>query len=112
MSKAMNTNDRRLCEMKAEIFAAAGHPIRLAIIEFLRDGEKCVCQIAAYVGAERSNVSRHLGVMLQAGLVTHEKRGLKMMYRLKTPCILGFLECVTNMLRQQAAETQAVLENL
>jgi len=112
MAKAMNKKDRRLCEMKAEVFAAAGHPIRLAIIEFLRDGQKCVCEIAAYVGAERSNVSRHLGVMLQAGLVTHEKQGLKMMYSLKTPCILGFLECVTNVLRQRAEETQAVLETL
>ncbi|MBN1942878.1 MAG: winged helix-turn-helix transcriptional regulator [Phycisphaerae bacterium] len=108
----MSNRNRRLCEMKAEIFAAAGHPIRLAIIEFLRDGPKCVCEIAQYVGAEQSNVSRHLGVMLQAGLVTHEKQGLKMIYSLKTPCILGFLECVTNMLRQQAEETQAVLKSL
>lgn len=108
----MNEQTRRLFEMKAEVLAAAGHPIRLAIIEFLRDGTKCVCDIAEYVGAERSNVSRHLAVMLQAGLVTHEKQGLKMMYSLKTPCILGFLECVTDMLRQRAEETQAMLERL
>ncbi|MBN1553139.1 MAG: winged helix-turn-helix transcriptional regulator [Phycisphaerae bacterium] len=108
----MSEQARQLCELKAEIFAAAGHPIRMAIIEFLRDGEKCVCQIAAYIGAERSNVSRHLAVMLQAGLVKHEKQGLKMIYSLTTPCILGFLECVTSVLRQRAEETRAVLENL
>lgn len=108
----MDQPAKKLCERKAEVFSAAGHPIRLAIIEFLREGEKCVCDIAAYVGSERSNVSRHLAVMLQAGLVTHEKRGLKMMYSLKTPCILGFLECVTNVLRQQAEETRTVLEKL
>jgi ArsR family transcriptional regulator len=108
----MNEQAWQLCEMKAEVFAAAGHPIRLAIIEFLRDGTKCVCEIVAYLGAERSNVSRHLAVLLQAGIVTHEKQGLKMLYSLKTPCILGFLECVTNILRQRATETQAVLESL
>ena len=57
----------RLYELQAEVIQAAGHPIRLAILEFLQDGERCVCDIAAAVGAGRSNVSRHLAVLLKAG---------------------------------------------
>ncbi len=108
----LTQEQNRLCAMKAEVFAAAGHPIRLAILEFLRDGERCVCDIASHVGAERSNVSRHLGVLLQAGLVHHRKEGLKMIYALRTPCILGFMDCVTNVLRERMRETQVMLKKL
>jgi ArsR family transcriptional regulator len=98
--------------MKAAIIQAAGHPIRLAIIDYLKDGEQCVCDIAAHVGAQRSNVSRHLALMLKAGLVDCRKDGLKMIYSLKAPCILNFLSCVTDVLRQQAKAQTEVLRNL
>jgi DNA-binding transcriptional ArsR family regulator len=103
---------KRLYAMKAEIIQAAGHPIRLAIIDFLRGGEQCVCDIAVHVGAKRSNVSRHLAVMLKAGIVDCRKDGLKMIYSLKTPCILNFLSCVTDVLRHQAKTNAEVLKKL
>jgi ArsR family transcriptional regulator len=98
--------------MKAAIIQAAGHPIRLAVIDYLKDGEQCVCDIAAHVGAQRSNVSRHLALMLKAGIVDCRKDGLKMIYSLKAPCILNFLSCVTDVLRQQAKAQTEVLRNL
>jgi DNA-binding transcriptional ArsR family regulator len=103
---------KRLYEMKAEIIQAAGHPIRLAIIDFLRGGEQCVCDIAVHIGAQRSNVSRHLAVMLKAGIVNCRKDGLKMIYSLRTPCILNFLSCVTDVLRHQAKANAEVLRKL
>ena len=108
----MDKTTRLLYEMKAEIIQAAGHPFRLAIIDFLKDGEQCVCDIATHVGAQRSNVSRHLAVMLKAGIVDCRKDGLKMMYSLKTPCILNFLSCVTDVLRDQVKANTAVLRKL
>jgi ArsR family transcriptional regulator len=108
----MDATSKKLYAMKAEIVQAAGHPIRLAIIDFLEDGEQCVCDIAEHVGAQRSNVSRHLSVMLKAGVVDCRKEGLKMIYSLKTPCILNFLSCVTEVLREQAKSNAAVLRRL
>ena len=108
----MDATSRKLYEMKAEVIQAAGHPIRLAIIDFLKDGEQCVCDIAGHVGAQRSNVSRHLAVMLKAGVVDCRKDGLKMMYSLKTPCILNFLSCVTDVLRHKAEAQTEVLRRL
>ena len=49
-----------LFERQAEIAKAVAHPLRMAVIDFLKDGEKCVCEIAEHLGSERSNVSRHL----------------------------------------------------
>ena len=108
----MDKAARRLYEMKAEVIQAAGHPIRLAIIDFLKDGEQCVCDIAAHVGAQRSNVSRHLAVMLKAGVVACRKDGLRVMYTLKTPCILGFLACVSDALRERLHQDSTVLKRL
>jgi len=108
----MDATSKKLYQMKAEVIQAAGQPIRLAIIDFLKDGEQCVCDIAAHVGAKRSNVSRHLAVMLKAGIVDCRKDGLKMIYSLKTPCILNFLSCVTDVLRQQVRTHTAVLRKL
>ena len=108
----MDAATKRLYRLKAEVVAAAGHPIRLAIIDYLKDGEQCVCDIARHVDAQRSNVSRHLSVMLKAGIVDSRKDGLKQMYSLKTPCILNFLSCVTDVLRDQAKSNAAVLRKL
>jgi ArsR family transcriptional regulator len=108
----MDATSKKLYEMKAEIIQAAGHPIRLAIIDFLKDGEQCVCDIAVHVGAQRSNVSRHLAVMLKAGIVDCRKDGLKVIYSLKTPCILNFLSCVTEVLRHKVDADRAVLRRL
>lgn len=108
----MDAETKRLYKMKADVIAAAGHPIRLAVIDFLKDGEQCVCDIAKYVGAERSNVSRHLAVLLNAGVVTQRKDGLKMMYSLRTPCVLKFAQCVEGVLREQARDARRVLKRL
>ena len=108
----MDAATEKLYRLKAEVVAAAGHPIRLAIIDYLRDGEQCVCDIAAHVDAQRSNHTRHLSVMLKAGIVDSRKDGLKQMYSLKTPCILNFLSCVTDVLRDQARANAAVLKRL
>ena len=108
----MKASERRLYEAKAELIKAAGHPIRLAIIDCLRGGEQCVCEITKEVGAERSNVSRHLAVMTRAGLLDNRKEGLMVFYRLRTPCILDFLSCVERCLREQLKEDAAILRRL
>ena len=101
-----------LFEKQAQIAKAVAHPLRIAILEILKDGEQCVCDIAEYVGSERSNVSRHLSVMVGAGILGHRKEGLKVIYNLKTPCILNFFSCVTGVLKQQTQENQKVLSQL
>lgn len=102
----------RLYRMKAEVLKALADPIRLAVIDFLQDGEQCVCDIAASVGAKRSNVSRHLGVLVKAGVIRHRKDGLKMMYALRCPCVLGFVKCVEGVLREKAREAAKTLRSM
>ena len=81
---------------RAGVFKALAHPTRLFFIEQLAMGEQCVCELTAMVGIKTSTVSRHLSVLKNAGIVTDEKRGLNVFYRLKMPCVLSFLSCVDN----------------
>lgn len=72
-----------LKETQADFFKALGHPTRLQIMEILRDGEKCVCEIVPALQLEQSNVSRHLAILKKEGILTSEKRGLKVVYSCK-----------------------------
>ena len=108
----LNKKRQRLYEKQAEIAKAIAHPLRIAIVDFLKDGEQCVCDIAEHIDSERSNVSRHLSVMVNAGVLVYRKEGLKVIYKLKTPCILDFFSCITACLKQQAKENERLLKSL
>ncbi|MCD6174215.1 MAG: winged helix-turn-helix transcriptional regulator [Planctomycetes bacterium] len=99
-----------LYEKQATIAKAIGHPVRVAALKFVKDGEQCVCDIAKAVGTERSNLSKHLSVMVNAGVLQSRKDGLKVMYRIKTPCVVKFLGCLKDCLKEQAAEQQKMLD--
>ncbi|HUS71590.1 MAG TPA: metalloregulator ArsR/SmtB family transcription factor [Sedimentisphaerales bacterium] len=101
-----------LFQKQAEIAKAIAHPLRIAIVDFLKDGEQCVCDIAEHIGSERSNVSRHLSVMVSAGVLQYHKQGLKVIYKLRAPCILDFFSCVTACLKQQAKDNEKLLAAL
>jgi DNA-binding transcriptional ArsR family regulator len=101
-----------LFERQAGIAKAVAHPLRVAVIDFLKDGERCVCDIAEQVGSERSNISRHLAVMVHAGVLTCRKDGLKVFYSLKTPCIAQCLSCITRVVKQQAKVNENLLAAL
>ena len=105
----LNKSKQLLFEKQAEVAKAIAHPLRIAIIHFLKDGEQCVCDIAEHTGSERSNVSRHLSVMVKASVLEYRKEGLKVIYKLKCVCILDFFSCVTRVLKQQAKENEKFL---
>jgi len=107
-----DSRKRLLFQKQAQVVQAIGHPLRLEIIDFLKDGEQCVCDIAERIGAERSNVSRHLSVMAAAGVLEHRKVGLKVIYRLKCPCILDFFTCISGVLKNEAKESSRLLTAL
>jgi DNA-binding transcriptional ArsR family regulator len=101
-----------LFQKQADIAKAISHPLRLAIIDFLKDGPQCVCDIAGYVGSERSNVSQHLSILVNTGVLESRKEGLKVIYNLKCTCILDFFSCIAGVLKEQAKENEKLLKAL
>jgi ArsR family transcriptional regulator len=59
----------------AQLFHALSDDTRLAILDMLRNGERCVCDLMADLGAAQSRLSFHLRVLREAGLVTDRKEG-------------------------------------
>ncbi|MBN2591795.1 MAG: winged helix-turn-helix transcriptional regulator [Sedimentisphaerales bacterium] len=108
----MNKNKRLLYEKQAEIAKSMAHPLRMAILDFLNKGDQCVCDIAEYAGSERSNVSRHLAVMVNAGILGYRKEGLKVIYSLKCKCVTDFFACAMDVIKQQAKENEKLLRAL
>jgi DNA-binding transcriptional ArsR family regulator len=89
---------------QAEIFKALAHPGRLLIVDELSRGERCVCELAALLGVEMPTASRHLARLKHAGIVDDEKRGVQVFYRLRTPCVMNFFQCVAAVNRGDSAE--------
>ena len=74
-------HNKEFIEAQARIFKALGHPSRLLMVDALRDGEKCVCDLQALVGDDMSTISKHLAVLRDAGVVTRRKQGVNIYYR-------------------------------
>jgi ArsR family transcriptional regulator len=89
---------------QAQVFKALGHPGRLLMLDELSRGERCVCELAALVGSEMPTVSRHLSLLKNAGIVDDEKRGAQVFYRLMTPCVMNFFQCVASV-REKSQKT-------
>ena len=106
----MRETEKRRYELQAEVLKALAHPLRLAIIQFLAEEEKCVCDIVEYTGTSQSNISRHLSIMKRAGILSDRKEGLSVYYRLNMPCALNFFQCVKDIMETQISERSAALQ--
>jgi ArsR family transcriptional regulator len=78
----------------AVIFKALGHPARLQIVTLLADGERCVCDLTEQVGLDMSTISKHLSILVHAGVLVNERRANKIFHRLRTPCVLNVFRCL------------------
>ena len=69
----------------AELFRSLGHPARLQILDELRRAEACVCHLQTVLHRPQSYVSQQLRVLRETGLVSDDKDGLNVYYRLSSP---------------------------
>lgn len=85
-------------EKRAEIIKAMANAARLVIVEELSRNEKTVGAMTELVDLDISTVSRHLLILRHAGIVSCRKNGNQVLYRLRTPCVLNFFDCVEKVL--------------
>ncbi len=104
--------DEKILEMKAEILKVLAQPTRLKILETLRNGEKCICEIVPAINGEQSNVSRHISLMEKAHLVTTHKEGVRVMVKVKDPVVFEILDMVRTILRKRMKEQERILSRI
>lgn len=91
----------------ARYFGALAVPMRLRIMNCLRDGERNVGEITAQTGCTQANVSKHLALLAQNGLVTKEQRGTSAYYRFADPSVYRLCELVCEQVDRRYDEEAA-----
>ena len=90
-----------LVELIARRFRVLSEPIRIRLLDQLRDGERSVNELADRLGAGQQNVSKHLSVLADAGIVTRRRDGNYVHYRIVDDGVLGLCQQVCGSLQQQ-----------
>jgi DNA-binding transcriptional ArsR family regulator len=98
-----------LVELIAERFRVIGEPIRIRILERLREGEASVGELTDALGATQQNVSRHLAVLHAAGIVSRRKQGTRVIYAIADETVFALCEAVCGSLQQSVAELAQLL---
>jgi len=104
--------EERVLELKAEILKALAQPTRLKILELLRNGEKCICEIVPAINGEQSNISRHISLMQKSNLVTTRKDGVKVMVKVSDARVFEILDSIALLLKKQIIETGKLVHEL
>lgn len=100
--------DMTIYEMQAEISKTMAHPIRLAILHCLKDGEKTVNDLVETIGASQSNISQHLALMRQRQIVNTRKVGSTVYYQVSSLKISQACDMVRQVLIEQLNKRQEV----
>ena len=99
-------------QLKAEVLKALAQPTRLKILELLRNGERCICEIVPAINGEQSNISRHISVMQKSNLITTRKDGVKVMVKVRDSRIFEILDTVGLFLKAQMQEQTRLMRAL
>jgi len=103
--------DMTIYELQAEISKTLAHPLRLALLHTLKDGEKTVNELVDTVGASQSNISQHLALMRQRQIVKTRKQGSTVYYRVTSPKISQACDIMREVLIEQLSQKQEVAKN-
>lgn len=98
-----------LVELIAQRFRVIGEPMRIRLLDRLRDGSATVGELVEASGASQQNVSKHLGVLHQAGIVSRAKEGTSVRYAIADDTVFALCELVCGGLRDQLAELDSIL---
>jgi ArsR family transcriptional regulator, arsenate/arsenite/antimonite-responsive transcriptional repressor len=96
-------------EIRSSIIKALAHPMRLMMVDLLREGEKPFSEINNLFQVDKSTVSKHLTVLKEAGIVSSRKDRHDMIFLLEVPCVTDFFGCVTAVIENNVRRQQVCL---
>lgn len=96
----MDIKRKNSLKERANILKALAHSTRLLIVEELSKKEKCVCELTSMIGSDSSTVSKHLSVLKNAGIITDDKRGQNVYYKMNVCCVMDFLTCAQKVINE------------
>ena len=88
-------------DMYVRIYKALAHPIRIKIVRTLRDGPLCVCTLNENVEFSQSNLSQHLKILKDAGILKSEKDGIRILYSIKDDEVKNRLDVTEKIIKNE-----------
>jgi len=98
--------------LKADFFRVLGHPVRVRLLQVLRDGERSVGSLQEELELDSSSASQHLAALRAQGLVAARKEGTSVFYSVRDPRILDLLELAKQIIASARQDNQALLDGL
>jgi len=97
---------------KSEFFKALSNPLRIRILELLRDGDKYVHELQKHMGVESAVVSQQLAILRNKNIVLGVKDGTKVMYSIKDPLLFDLLDIVKRIFNNSLSDTIQMLQDM
>jgi DNA-binding transcriptional ArsR family regulator len=102
----------QIANFKAEFFKALAHPVRIRILDCLRDGEKSVNELSEALHIEQANVSQQLTVLRLRNLVAGVKSGSSVIYSVSDPALFRLLDVARDIFNNQLVGVRHMLEEM
>src|SRR3954449_12058981 len=99
-------------EVKASLFRVLGHPVRVRILELLRDGERSVGALQQELALDSSGTSQHLSALRRIGLVESRRDGTSVFYRVDDARVFDLLAAGRDIITRRLTEQQSILNEL
>ena len=99
-----------LIELVAQRFRVLGEPMRIKLLDRLREGDATVGELQEALGASQQNVSKHLGILHAAGMVSRTKDGNHTRYAISDPSVFELCDQVCGGVRRQLQDLEAILQ--
>ncbi len=102
--------DKIIYHLLSDTCKALSHPIRIEIIELLGKGELGFSEISERTGVAKSNLSQHLSVMVERGILRQRKEGLNSYFRLSSQKVTEACQLIREVLIERLEKTQEILK--
>jgi DNA-binding transcriptional ArsR family regulator len=99
-----------LVELVAQRFRVLGEPMRIKLLDRLRESGATVGELQEALGASQQNISKHLGILHAAGMVARTKHGNRAVYSISDPSVFELCDRVCGGVRRQLQELEAILQ--
>ena len=108
----MKKIDNMIFKIKADFLRSLAHPVRLQIIEHLKDKEVSVGRLVQELGVEQSSLSRHLAILRDLGVLEARQDRASVFYTLQDHDIFEVLRPIAELLRKKLKKSQKLLDSL
>lgn len=103
---------KELYSLHADMCKVFSNPTRLEILNLLRDREMSVTELIGKTKLSQANISQHLGIIKNKGIVTSNRNGKNIYYRLTSPKIIKAFDIIREVLRERLSKNGKIVKNL